>query len=73
MPQAFVDFLKSGGADLKLRRIVFFNSRGGNVAASMVFGHILRSCASPASSGGSTGAAIRVPTWENACRPASMR
>ncbi len=41
-PQAFVDFLKSGGDDKKLRRIVFFNSRGGNVVASMVFGHILR-------------------------------
>ena len=41
-PQAFVDFLKLGGADTKLRRIVFFNSRGGNVVASMVFGHILR-------------------------------
>jgi hypothetical protein len=41
-PQAFVDFLKSGSADTKLRRIVFFNSRGGNVVASMVFGHILR-------------------------------
>jgi hypothetical protein len=41
-PQAFVDFLKAGGADKKLRRIVFFNSRGGNVVASMVFGHILR-------------------------------
>jgi hypothetical protein len=41
-PQAFVDFLKSGSADAKLRRIVFFNSRGGNVVASMVFGHILR-------------------------------
>jgi hypothetical protein len=41
-PQAFVDFLKSGSADAKLRRIVFFNSRGGHVVASMVFGHILR-------------------------------
>ena len=41
-PQAFVDFLKSGGANANLRRIVFFNSRGGNVVASMVFGHILR-------------------------------
>jgi hypothetical protein len=41
-PQAFVDFLKSGSADSKLRRIVFFNSRGGNVVASMVFGEILR-------------------------------
>ena len=41
-PQAFVDFLKSGGAGAKLKRIVFFNSRGGNVVASMVFGHILR-------------------------------
>jgi hypothetical protein len=41
-PQAFVDFLKSGSSDSKLRRIVFFNSRGGNVVASMVFGHILR-------------------------------
>ena len=41
-PQAFVDFLKAGGGDTKLRRIVFFNSRGGNVVASMVFGHILR-------------------------------
>ncbi len=41
-PQAFVDFLKSGAADKKLRRIVFFNSRGGNVVASMAFGHILR-------------------------------
>jgi hypothetical protein len=41
-PQAFVDFLKSGGSDGSLRRIVFFNSRGGNVVASMVFGHILR-------------------------------
>jgi hypothetical protein len=41
-PQAFVDFLKSGNSDSKLRRIVFFNSRGGNVVASMVFGHILR-------------------------------
>ena len=41
-PQAFVDFLKSGSDDSKLRRVVFFNSRGGNVVASMVFGHILR-------------------------------
>ncbi len=41
-PQAFVDFLKSGSEDKKLRRVVFFNSRGGNVVASMVFGHILR-------------------------------
>ena len=41
-PQTFVDFLKAGSSDSKLRRIVFFNSRGGNVVASMVFGHILR-------------------------------
>ena len=41
-PQAFVDFLKAGSSDANLRRIVFFNSRGGNVVASMVFGHILR-------------------------------
>ena len=40
-PQAFVDFLK-GAEDRDLRRIVFFNSRGGNVVASMAFGHILR-------------------------------
>ncbi len=41
-PQAFVDFLKSGAEDKKLKRIVFFNSRGGNVVASMAFGHMLR-------------------------------
>ena len=41
-PQAFVDFLKSTGRNANLRRIVFFNSRGGNVVGSMVFGHILR-------------------------------
>jgi hypothetical protein len=41
-PQLFVDFLRSTSDDRKLRRIVFFNSRGGNVVASMVFGHILR-------------------------------
>jgi hypothetical protein len=41
-PLAFVNFLKSGSSDARLRRIVFFNSRGGNVVASMVFGHILR-------------------------------
>jgi hypothetical protein len=41
-PQAFVDFLRSDSSDSKLRRIVFFNSRGGNVVASMVFGRILR-------------------------------
>ncbi len=41
-PQTFVDFLKSMSGDRNLRRIVFFNSRGGNVVASMVFGHILR-------------------------------
>ena len=41
-PEAFVNFLKSGSKDSKLRRVVFFNSRGGNVVASMVFGHILR-------------------------------
>jgi hypothetical protein len=41
-PLAFVNFLKSGSSDSRLRRIVFFNSRGGNVVASMVFGHILR-------------------------------
>jgi hypothetical protein len=41
-PQAFIDFLKSDSSDAKLRRIVFFNSRGGNVVASMVFGHLLR-------------------------------
>ena len=41
-PQVFVDFLRQGGSDTSLRRVVFFNSRGGNVVASMVFGHILR-------------------------------
>jgi len=41
-PQAFVDFLKDAAADKSLKRIVFFNSRGGNVVASMVFGHVLR-------------------------------
>jgi len=41
-PQLFVDFLKSGADDKKLRRVVFINSRGGNVVASMMFGHILR-------------------------------
>ena len=41
-PQAFVDFLRSASGDRRLRRIIFFNSRGGNVVASMVFGHILR-------------------------------
>src|SRR5271166_268367 len=41
-PRAFVDFLKAGADDKSLRRVVFINSRGGNVAASMVFGHILR-------------------------------
>ena len=41
-PQAFVDFLRSASDDRRLKRIVFFNSRGGNVVASMVFGHILR-------------------------------
>jgi hypothetical protein len=41
-PKDFVDFLKSGAEDRNLRRIVFFNSRGGNVVASMAFGHILR-------------------------------
>lgn len=41
-PQQFVTFLKSMSADRALKRIVFFNSRGGNVVASMVFGHILR-------------------------------
>ena len=41
-PQEFVNFLKSGADDKKLRRVVFINSRGGNVVASMMFGHILR-------------------------------
>ena len=41
-PNDFVDFLKGGADDRRLKRIVFFNSRGGNVVASMVFGHILR-------------------------------
>ena len=41
-PQMFVDFLRSASGDAQLRRIVFFDSRGGNVVASMVFGHILR-------------------------------
>ena len=41
-PKAFVDFLRSGSSDKKLRRVMFFNSRGGNVVASMVFGHLLR-------------------------------
>jgi hypothetical protein len=41
-PQAFVNFLKSGADDKKLRRVVFINSRGGNVVASIMFGHILR-------------------------------
>ena len=41
-PEAFVAFLKQRGDDKGLRRVVFFNSRGGNVVASMVFGHILR-------------------------------
>ena len=41
-PQAFVDFLKSRRRGPQSQRIVFFNSRGGNVVASMAFGHILR-------------------------------
>jgi hypothetical protein len=41
-PQAFLDFLKASASDKALRRVVFINSRGGNVAASMVFGRILR-------------------------------
>jgi hypothetical protein len=41
-PQAFVDFLRAGSSDASLRRIVFFNSRGGSVVASLVFGHVLR-------------------------------
>jgi len=41
-PQVFVDFLKSGADDKMLHRVVFLNSRGGNVVASMMFGHILR-------------------------------
>ncbi len=41
-PEAFVDFLKSGADDKKLRRVLFINSRGGNVVASMRFGRILR-------------------------------
>ena len=41
-PQTFIDFLKERSEDDKLRRIVFLNSPGGNVVASMVFGHILR-------------------------------
>jgi len=41
-PRAFVDFLKSGGDTGTLRRVVFLNSRGGNVVASMMFGRILR-------------------------------
>ena len=41
-PKAFVEFLKERSDDPSLKRIVFFNSRGGNVVASMVFGHLLR-------------------------------
>ena len=72
-PQAFVDFLKSGSSDSKLRRIVFFNSRGGNVVASMVFGHILRGLRIAGSSDGSRRMAIRDHMLGNACRPVSMR
>jgi hypothetical protein len=41
-PQAFLDVLRAGADDKALRRVVFINSRGGNVAASMVLGRILR-------------------------------
>ena len=41
-PLAFVDFLRAESSDADLRHIVYLNSRGGNVVASMDFGRILR-------------------------------
>ena len=41
-PEAFIAFLKSAAGSPKLRRVVFFNSPGGNVLASMELGEILR-------------------------------
>jgi hypothetical protein len=41
-PLAFVDFLKSASSDANLRHIVYLNSPGGDVVASMEFGRILR-------------------------------
>ena len=41
-PLAFVDFLRAEGSDANLRRVVYLNSRGGDVVASMDFGRILR-------------------------------
>ena len=41
-PLAFVDFLRAEGSDANLRHIVYLNSRGGDVVASMDFGRILR-------------------------------
>jgi hypothetical protein len=41
-PAAFIDFLRSAAGARNLRRVVFFNSPGGNVVASMELGEILR-------------------------------
>jgi hypothetical protein len=41
-PLAFVDFLRAESSDANLRHIVYLNSRGGHVVASMDFGRILR-------------------------------
>jgi hypothetical protein len=41
-PEAFLDFLRSAAGSPKLRRVVFFNSPGGNVVASMELGQLLR-------------------------------
>ena len=41
-PQAFVDFLQVRRRGPQIQAVVFFNSRGGNVVASMEFGAMLR-------------------------------
>jgi hypothetical protein len=41
-PLAFVDFLRAESSDANLQYIVYLNSRGGDVVASMDFGRILR-------------------------------
>ncbi len=41
-PLAFADFLRAESSDANLRHIVYLNSRGGDVVASMDFGRILR-------------------------------
>ena len=73
-PQAFVDFAKQAAQARALRGVIFINSPGGNVVASMELGTEFRKLRAAVMVAGFATMGAMSGRWRaNACRPASMR